>query len=305
MNNIREKILIVDDDPTTVITLGEALKDTYDIFIATNGEEALKRAKAEMPDLILLDIIMPEMDGYEVCRKLKEDIATEKIPVIFITSKNSEEDETVGLELGAIDYFSKPFRMAVIKARIKNHLELKRKSDLLASLSLTDGLTGVANRRRFDEVMDYEWKRSQRSKQPLSVMLIDIDNFKLYNDNYGHLAGDECLKAVANAIVSTLRRATDFVARYGGEEFAVILPYTTIEKAVIFAEKIRKTVEDVKIEHLYSTVMPFITVSIGVASIIPENNIDYIQLIDLADRALYEAKKSGKNRVKYIQNNFS
>lgn len=238
METFREKILIDDDDPTSIITLGEVLKDKYDIFVATNGEEALKRAKNELTDLILLDIMMPGMDGYEVCRRLKEDKVTEKIPVIFITSKNSEEDEAVGLELGAVDYFTKPFRIPIIKARIKNHLELKRKSDILASLSFTDGLTGVANRRRFDEAVEYEWKRAQRSSQPLSLILIDIDDFKLYNDNYGHLAGDECLG---------------------------------------------------------------VTKSLGVATIVPDSNSNYEALIEAAYSVLYEAKKSGKNRVKYIK----
>ncbi|MCX7822549.1 MAG: PleD family two-component system response regulator [Syntrophobacterales bacterium] len=299
MDAPKQKILIIDDTPSSLMILGEDLKSNYEVYVATSGEEALKKIRRNPPDLILLDIMMPKMDGYEICRKLKEDIITKNIPVIFITSKNSEEDETKGLEMGAVDYITKPFSLPVVRARIKTHLELKRKTDLLEDLSNKDGLTGLFNRRKFDDFIAYEWKRAIRNRNPLSIFLIDIDYFKLFNDHYGHLAGDECLKKIASALLSVFRRATDFVARYGGEEFAVVLPDTDIETALNLANKTRTYIENLRIEHLYSPIAPYVTVSIGVAAMVPLFGCDYHLLVDAADRALYEAKLTGRNRICY------
>lgn len=218
MNKICEppKLLIVDDAPINIQLLNDVLKDDVRVFFATNGSDALKIASTTIPDLILLDIMMPEMDGYEVCRKLKTDPLLRDIPVIFITAKSQQEDEATGLELGAVDYITKPFSPGIVRLRVRNHLELKRQRDLLGRLSFLDGLTGLPNRRGFDEFLSREWRRAVRNKSHISIVMIDIDKFKDYNDSYGHLAGDDCLKKVAAILENSLDRAADFVARYGG-----------------------------------------------------------------------------------------
>ena len=226
------KILIVDDTPANIRILGDALHVEHEIIIATNGAEALRIAQTERPDIILLDIIMPGMDGYEVCRQLKEAQVTKNIPVIFITAKDEEEDEVKGLSLGAVDYISKPFSLPIVRMRVKNYLEMKRDRDMLESISMLDWLTGIANRRRFDEFMEIEWRSCARNSTPLSLIMIDIDYFKLYNDSHGHVMGDECLKKVARELNHSLRRPTDIVCRYGGEEFAAVMPETDTEGAV-------------------------------------------------------------------------
>ncbi len=298
--NQKRKVLIVDDSPSNLMILGEVLTQEYEVYVASSGRDALKKAALNMPDIILLDIMMPDIDGYEVCRRLKADEATEKIPVIFITSMNSEEDEVKGLSFGAVDYITKPFRLPIVLARIKTHLELKAKTDILENISSRDGLTGIFNRRRFDEGLTTEWKKAMRQKQPLSLIILDLDFFKLYNDNYGHLAGDECLKAVAETISATIKRAGDLAARYGGEEFVVLLPNTPQNDSVYIAEKIKKNVEELQIEHKYSLIASHITISLGVSTVIPEQNKEHQTLIDMADKALYQAKQAGKNTVRYF-----
>ena len=226
MEPARQTVLIVDDAPANIEVLSEALSDEYEVLFATSGQDALDVAAEQHPDLILLDVMMPEMDGYEVCTRLKGDTKTQTIPIIFVTAMDHEEEETKGLNVGAIDYLAKPIRPAIVRARVRNHLELKRYRDNLECLSSTDGLTGIANRRRFDEFLDREWLRARRCQTPLSLILMDIDLFKGYNDHYGHLAGDDCLRHLAREMTACLRRPTDLVARYGGEEFACLLPDT-------------------------------------------------------------------------------
>jgi diguanylate cyclase (GGDEF)-like protein len=294
----RQKILLVDDMPANLMMLGEELKKDYDIFIATSGEAALNMAEDNPPDLILLDVVMPNMDGREVCRRLKDNEVTKNIPVIFITANNAEGDEEEGLSIGAVDYITKPFSLPILRARVRTHLDLKRKTDILENLSSRDGLTGIYNRRQFDKEMFTEWKRAVRNGQQLSLLMIDLDCFKLYNDNYGHIAGDRCLQMVARAFSSSLKRATDFVARYGGEEFAVVLPDTDMEHAIMAAEEIRSVIRDLKIEHAYSKAGPFVSVSIGAATARPMFEIEPSQLIDAADKALYEAKGAGRNTIR-------
>ncbi len=294
----RPMILIVDDVPTNVKILAEALSAVYRIKVASNGADALKIAQRERPDLILLDVMMPGMDGFEVCRRLKADAQTDKIPVIFVTAKNAESDEEVGLNLGAVDYITKPFVIPIVKARIRNHIRLKQQADLLESLSLLDALTGIPNRRRFDEALVSELKRAIRDASPLSLLMIDIDNFKQYNDHYGHGAGDVCLQMVAAELSKGVVRPGDLVARYGGEEFVVILPETDQVSAVQIAERLRDRIENLGLPHAYSEVEPVVTISAGVASQarIPENCVPQT-LSDAADKALYMAKEGGRNRV--------
>ncbi len=296
--NKRQRILIVDDSSFNISILGEALSDEYDISVAKNGEEAIAIVGSDKrPDLILLDIVMPRMDGYETIHLLKSDDGTMDIPVIFITSMTEEEDETRGLAMGAVDYITKPFSTPIVKARVRTHLELKRKTDMLQNLSAMDGLTGIPNRRKFDETFEEEWRRSVREKGVISVIMMDIDYFKKYNDNYGHGEGDRCLRLVSSALDGTLNRASDMVARYGGEEFIAILPGTDGPTAVVMAETMRRNVEKQNIAHAHSECADHVTISVGVASTRPVMGMARSDLIKGADQMLYQAKQAGRNRV--------
>ncbi|CAO3353684.1 diguanylate cyclase [Azospirillum melinis] len=297
MADLRPKILVVDDIPSNVHVLSRILKDDYDIYFATDGEKALDLVQARMPDLVLLDIMMPGMDGFEVCRRIKADPAIHDIPVIFISAKSEVEDETRGLEVGAIDFITKPISPPIVKARVRNHLLLKRQTDLLRSLSFLDGLTGIANRRRFDDAMAREWRRCARSNLPLSLIILDVDHFKAYNDHYGHQAGDECLRMVAELLSDRARRPSDLVARYGGEEFVCLLPETDGPGAVRVAEGFRTGVAECRIPHAQSPVIPYVTISLGVATVIPSADGSPEQLAEMADQLLYRAKRTGRNRV--------
>ncbi|PWC34236.1 PleD family two-component system response regulator [Azospirillum sp. TSO35-2] len=297
MADPRPKILVVDDIPSNVHVLSRILKDDYDIYFATDGEKALELVQARMPDLVLLDIMMPGMDGYEVCSRIKADAAIHDIPVIFISAKSEVEDETRGLEVGAIDFITKPISPPIVKARVRNHLLLKRQADLLRSLSFLDGLTGIANRRRFDEAMLREWRRCARSHLPLSLIILDVDHFKAYNDQYGHQAGDECLRVVAEVLSERARRSCDLVARYGGEEFVCLLPETDGPGAALVAEGFRAGVAERRIPHAQSPVAPYVTISLGVATVVPTVDGNPESLAQTADQLLYQAKRAGRNRV--------
>jgi len=294
----RSKVLIVDDSRTNIAIMKDILSDEYEVFSALSGKAALEIARQENVDLILLDVVMSEMDGYEVCRRLKADRDTKNAPVIFVTSMGEMGDETKGLELGAIDYMIKPVRAPIIKARVRNHLELKKYRDFLENLSTVDGLTGVGNRRHFDEVLDREWRRAVRGSHPFSVILLDIDFFKKYNDQYGHLAGDDCLRQVAKALKDTARRGGDTVARYGGEEFVVIAAESPGEGAYALAEKLRISVEALNIAHATSEICDHVTVSIGVETVVPTSDMKVSSFLKKVDQALYLAKHDGRNRVR-------
>ncbi len=299
MEEKKQKILIVDDTPLNTKILGEILCSDYQVIVATNGIKALEIANQESPpDLILLDIMMPDMDGYEVCRRLKSNARTQEIPVIFISAKNELSDEIHGFELGAVDFISKPFSMPVVNMRIKTHLTLKKKSDLLEQLCCIDGLTNIANRRRFNEYLKQEWRRSCRNKSHLSLIFADVDFFKKYNDCYGHHAGDECLINIANILKNSLGRSTDLVARYGGEEFIIILPETDMQASQSIAKQIKHNVEQANIAHICSSIASQITLSMGVASTIPMDSTRQDELVKAADFALYEAKNNGRNQIK-------
>jgi diguanylate cyclase (GGDEF)-like protein len=292
----KQTIMIVDDNPINIRVLSEAFQDAYVIVFATSGGEALRMAEKSLPDLILLDVMMPEMNGYEVCGHLKMHQLLQEIPVIFITAMSQQEDEIAGLQLGAVDYITKPFNPDIVRLRVKTQLELKSYRDLHARIALQDGLTGIPNRRAFDQTLLREWLRAGRTQSKLSLVLIDIDHFKKYNDTNGHLAGDDSLKRVASAIRDALR-ASDFPARYGGEEFACILPETDEEGALISAERIRAQVASISLPHNGSQSAPFVTVSLGIATVTPSELLAPEKLIEIADRMLYQAKREGRNRV--------
>lgn len=292
----RATILVVDDTPANIEIMHAMLNPDYEVLFATSGQEALELAVRTRPDLILLDIIMPEMNGHEVCRHLKADLVTKDIPIIFVTAMAAADSEEKGLRLGAIDYIVKPFSPAVMKARIANHLELKRYRDLLADLVWIDGLTGARNRRYFDECYPREFRRALRAKTPLSLIMMDVDYFKQYNDTYGHLAGDDCLKAIANELTDTLRRPADIVFRYGGEEFACLLPDTDAEGALILAKLMLARIHELGIEHSASP-HQLASLSMGVCTLFPTEEQQIGDLIDFADKALYSAKELGRNRI--------
>jgi diguanylate cyclase (GGDEF)-like protein len=294
----KQTILIVDDEPENIEILSELLGSECELFFALNGLEALEIAVDQAPDLILLDVLLtPEMDGYEVCSRLKKDPKTMAIPVIFITAMDREEDETRGLEAGAMDYITKPISPPIVRARVRNHLELKRYHDILENLSVTDGLTGIANRRRFDQFLEREWRRAIRSRSPLSLIFMDIDLFKTFNDHYGHLAGDDCLRKLAQGLNEVIQRPADLLARYGGEEFACVLPETDTQGAIAVADKIRQKIDNLNITFTSPISGDHITVSMGLATLIPLKAQSSADLIRLADELLYEAKKLGRNRV--------
>jgi diguanylate cyclase (GGDEF)-like protein len=293
----RATILVVDDLPSNIRILGEALRPYYEIVVATSGKQALALALDIRPDLVLLDIMMPGMDGYEVCRWLKSEPKTRNIPVIFITAKVQTEDEVLGFEIGGADYITKPFRLPAVLARIKTQLDLKRKYDLLENLAALDGLTEIPNRRRFDDALEHEWRRTQRTGRPLTVIMMDIDFFKNYNDRYGHMAGDDCLRLVAMALTRLVHRPGDLVARYGGEEFVALLPDTGPQAARHLAEAMREGVSGLRIPHAASSVADHVTLSLGAATRVPDLDLPPGSLVEEADRLLYQAKQEGRNRI--------
>ncbi|NRF68899.1 diguanylate cyclase [Aquincola sp. S2] len=294
---LRSRLLVVDDQPANVQALYQALADEHQILVATNGAQALALARDKLPDLVLLDIVMDGIDGLEVCRRLQADEATRQIPVIFVTGLTSEADEARGLELGAVDFITKPIHPAVVRARVRTHLVLKQQSDLLRQLALVDPLTGVPNRRFFDEHFGAEWRRALREGRSIALIMIDVDAFKPYNDHYGHLAGDHALQRVARGIAAGLARPGDRMARYGGEEFACILPDTDTAGALEVARRLGRAVHDLAIEHPHSPLDGVMTISLGVAAQTPKPGDDPAELLRCADEQLYEAKRSGRGRA--------
>jgi len=333
------KILIVDDSKTIRLIIKSYLTEAgySDLLFSESALDAFEKlginsAGAQSGgagsgiDLILLDIVLPDMDGREACRMIKSVEPLQDIPVIMVTSLTEDEHLEKAFEAGATDYITKPINKIELLARARSALKLKHEMDSrklrerkllevtrqlevavqkLNLLSSLDGLTGIANRRRFDEYMEAEWRRGRRHFKPLSLIMADIDFFKAYNDTYGHQAGDECLKAVANTIQSTLRRPEDLLCRYGGEEFAVVLPGTQKNGAVFLAETICSVVEKMAILHSGSKVSDHVTVSLGVATILPTKELSPADLISAADGALYSAKSQGRNRVMVAIVNFN
>src|SRR5574344_969669 len=289
-------ILVVDDMTTTLLLIHDLLKDTYEVKIAKSGTKALEILESPNDiDLILLDIEMPDINGYDVCKRIKNNETIKNIPIIFITGRTSQEDEEYGLNLGAIDYITKPFNKAIVKLRIKNYLNLKIKNDMLEKLSMYDGLTNIRNRRFFDETFETALIKKKRDKLSLAIMMVDIDFFKPYNDNYGHRQGDETLRKVAKALEKTIKRPSDFVARYGGEEFVILLKDINKDGVEAVANNLLNAVRELKITHEYSKVEDFVTVSIGVSYCSCPDEITKTELLLKADETLYEVKNSGRN----------
>ncbi len=299
MNQETQKVLIADDDGINRQVLATLLKPEYVVLLAKSGEQTIERAQRHLPDLVMLDVMLPDMDGYEVLRRLRADPATAHIEVIFITGMGRPEDEAKGLMLGAADYITKPFNSTVVMARVATHLQMVRQRRMLEHLAHMDGLTELANRRRFDEIYANEWQRAARHTHPLSVALLDIDCFKQYNDHYGHPAGDRALRAVARAARNAMRRPCDVAARYGGEEIVMLMPETDAAQGLYVAESIREAVAQLLIPHEKSYASPVLTVSIGGATLPLDVQESAPALFDAADAALYRAKQAGRNRVNW------
>jgi diguanylate cyclase (GGDEF)-like protein len=297
MSDPRPKVLAIDDTPTNLLALGAALGGEFALQVATSGAMGLALAGQSAPDLILLDVIMPDMDGYETCRRLKADQFTRDIPVIFVTALDGAEDVTLGLDVGAVDFISKPLNSSVVRARVRTHLTLKHQADILRSMAFLDGLTGVANRRQFDEAFHREWGACLRTGTSLALAMIDVDHFKQFNDTYGHQAGDKCLRAIAGALNADVGRPHDLIARYGGEEFACVLPDTNLAGAQVKAEKLRQSVQSLSIPHEASSAASVVTISLGLALFIPTDELTTERLLAAADAQLYKAKHTGRNRI--------
>ncbi|MEP0922185.1 diguanylate cyclase [Leptolyngbya sp. FACHB-711] len=306
-------LLIVDDHLDNVRSLALLLSESgYSVRKATSGEMALETIGVAPPDLVLLDIRMSEMNGYEVCERLKANSATDSIPVIFLSASNDTEDKVRAFAVGGADYVTKPFQAEEVLARVQHQITILRQRQLLVEqnhqlrqteaalqqvnlelkrIANIDSLTQIANRRCFDEMLDQEWKRLRREQQPLALVLCDIDHFKLYNDRYGHLAGDACLQQVAKVISDCIKRPADIAARYGGEEFAVILPNTSEEGAVKVVNAIQDSLQRLQIPHAASAIAHYVTLSAGVVCSTPSRNLSTQKLIAEADAALYQAKQ--------------
>ena len=317
-NNKKATILIVDDMQENLMLLSDILKDKYQIKIAKSGQKALDIVKNGKVDLILLDVVMPKLDGYEVCKILQEDENTKEIPIIFVTGNTNPKDEKKGFELGAVDYITKPFNSTTVKARVKTHmnlhlrqLELEELSEALVEknkqlekyikmveeISITDGLTNIYNRRHFNDIFPKIINSSKRKNELVCFLLLDIDYFKPYNDNYGHQAGDDALIKLASCLKKSLKRSDDIAFRLGGEEFGILFKSESKEKAIQFAQKIKEEIEDLKIPHEYNTASKYITASMGLVCQEANEIENEDKIYKLADDLLYKSKESGRNKV--------
>ncbi len=306
------KVLVVEDSKVTMKVLCNYLgRMSITPLTAETGAEALDIYHREQPDIILLDAQLPDIDGFDVALKIRAlEKAEDWTAIIFLTSMDKDEDLARGIEVGGDDYLMKPISEVVLKAKIRAMYRLVEMQRALVDmtqklneanvklqrLSATDGLTGISNRRMYDELAIREWRRCERMNKPLALVMIDVDHFKLFNDKYGHQAGDECLKKVADQVGRAAPRATDLAARYGGEEFVLVLGETDTDGAKWIANRLRQQVSDLNIPH-YATESRHVTISCGVASVVPDEKTSLETLLKSADFALYQAKKTGRDRV--------
>lgn len=311
-------ILIVDDDPLAIAVMARILDGFGRLRFATSGDDALRMARMDVPTLVLLDVEMPGASGFEVCARMRADPVLHDVPVMFITSHDDTAREVAGLTVGAVDFISKPPTPALVQARVRTQLRLQQMTAALREAAMVDGLTQVANRRRFDETLPREWLRSLRARAPLAVLMIDVDHFKAYNDYHGHPAGDRALQAVASTLRDVVRRPADLLARYGGEEFVLLAPEQEMHGASGFAARLMDAVEALGYPHGASPVASHLTVSIGISVYDAHcGGVDLCTLTDLtaaighagreagelvlaADRALYAAKQAGRRRAAFL-----
>lgn len=291
----RPRLLVVDDQPANVQVLHRLFAADHQVLMATSGEQALRVCAEQQPDLVLLDVVMPGMDGFQACALLRADPVTRAIPVIFVTGEQDEDAETRGLDVGAVDFISKPVNPRIVRARVRTQLMLKAQSDLLREWVYIDGLTRIANRRHFEERAAAEWARAVRQGLPLAALMIDVDQFKAYNDAHGHPAGDACLQRIAGELKGVLKRPTDLLARYGGEEFVCLLPDTDLDGALGVAARMRQALQAAGIPHGAAPGRPVVTASFG-ACAKPADVVGSIgALLREADAQLYVAKARGRD----------
>jgi diguanylate cyclase (GGDEF)-like protein len=290
-------VLVGEDQAVNVHAIYAVLASDYEVLVATDGEQGLQQCRSMAPDLVLLDVNLPRIDGYEVCRQLQADPATRAIPVMFLTARADTASEVAGFALGAVDYISKPINGTILRARVKSQVTIKRQRDALRALLLTDALTGVSNRRHFDHQRRHRWTHCLRSGSSLALLMIDIDYFKLYNDHYGHQQGDACLAAVAQCCASVVQRPLVTFARYGGEEFAAILSDTTAAGAAALAQRMVTLVRALQRAHAASPLGGLLSISVGAACDRPSPQRECTQLLQQADAHLYRAKQGGRNQA--------
>lgn len=291
-----EKILIIDDSSLQASKLTAILHELYDITEVHTSEEGLRYARSGAFALVLLDVVMPGMDGFVLLKKMQEEVVTQHTPVILITSLSDMEYEERGLTLGAVDYITKPYHPAIVRARVYTHIKLYRYQQQISQKAMLDPMTGVSNRRSYDECCLSKWQDAIRLKVPISLCIFDIDKFKVYNDTFGHPAGDEVIRSVAQEAARFFRRGTDFLARYGGEEFVAIILGNDTDTTFRHLKKVRQSVEDLHIAH-NPEVGKWVTVSVGGVTITPKMGDSYDTYLKIADTMLYDAKRFGRNMV--------
>lgn len=301
---MKYKILIVDDQPINIQAAYAILADQYEVYMAVNGQNAIDLCQTVAIDLFLIDLHMPMMSGITLCQILKNNEKTKNVPIVFMTASQSLDDESLCWDEGGSDFVTKPINPKTLIKRISYHLMMKEHTQSLIKLSILDGLTNLHNRRYFDEQLEKIWRDFIRSRSSLSLILIDVDYFKLYNDNYGHLAGDNCLKKISVALKKSLHRPLDISARFGGDEFVCILPETDDIGAMHVAQRIEKAVQKLKLPHAYSTICNHVTLSIGVVSVSKDDDSDtHLQesrhMLEWADKALYQAKMDGRAKIRF------
>lgn len=298
-DDFKYRILVVEDSLLNQHVIQNILQDKYILAKALTAKEALEMVPKFHPHLILLDIILPDSGGFQVLEALKNMEESRNIPVIIITGMDDEESEERGLMLGAVDYIKKPFKHGIVRARINTQIHFIKQMQTIEQLGMLDGLTGISNRRAFDIQLQTEWNRAIKEATELSMIMLDIDNFKIYNDTYGHPQGDIILQSIAKILKSETKDSPNMVFRYGGEEFAVILPTDGLAGSVHVAERIRLRVEETEVLSIFSDTLTSVTVSLGVASMKPSITDSVYYIIERADQKLYQAKHDGRNRVRY------
>lgn len=303
-------LLVVDDQPINIQAVYQIFSGTHQVRVATSGAAALEACAEQLPDLILLDVLMPEMDGHEVCQRLKADERMKDIPIIFVTAQNDPHDEALGLELGAVDFISKPVNAAVVRARVNTHLQLRQALDQVQKMAFHDALTGLPNRRLLGDRLTQAMVASKRSRQSGALLFLDLDNFKPVNDLHGHETGDQLLLDAANRLLTCVRE-TDTVARFGGDEFVVLLSGLSSDlnestrRAQEIAEKIRTSLAAPyhlnleKDDKPPTSVKHQCTASIGVALFLGQNSTQ-VEVIKWADIAMYQAKEAGRNQIRFF-----
>ncbi|WP_111979733.1 diguanylate cyclase [Algibacillus agarilyticus] len=290
-------ILLIDDESDNLKILTQLFKSDYRVFVAKSGQEGLNLINTVHPDVILLDIIMPDINGFEVLKAIKSQPETQHIPVIFITGLQDPDDEEKGLKLGASDYIQKPFHTGIVKARVNNTITLVHQKALLEELALIDPLTELSNRRKWEMESQFIWQRALTKSQTLVIGVIDIDCFKLYNDTYGHAAGDRALTCVAKYLNTEIQTLDGSLYRYGGEEFVFIIQASDLDTVQHKLIQLPNGLISKKIDHQASTVQPYITVSIGACIIEPSPIIDIDSVFEQADKLMYQAKYNGGNNT--------